>query len=225
MFKRFQNRREGGRILAEKLLAYKNRRDVMVLALPRGGVPVAYEVAKALNVPLELFLVRKLGVPFRNELAFGAIATGGVAIFNRSLMETFRIPDSMIRKVLKEEKAELERREKLYRPDGRPLEMNDKTVILVDDGLATGATMKAAVAAVRKSEPKQIVIAAPVASQNTCRQMTDEPKELCICAMTPDPFFGVGKWYRDFEQVSDREVCDLFADSRSTGARRMAGVK
>lgn len=209
MFYKLENREEGGRALAKKLSDYKNREDVIVLALPRGGVPVGLEVAKALNLPLDVFVVRKLGVPNREELAFGAIASGGVTVINESLIKTFGIPASLIKQVIEKEEAELIRREKLYRNGKSTIILRDKIVILVDDGIATGATIKAALVAVRQLEPKQIIVASPVASRDACEGIEQKSDDLCICAMTPEPFYGVGMWYRDFEQVNDNEVCRL----------------
>lgn len=211
MYKKFKNRRASGRALAEKLSEYKNRKDVVVLALPRGGVPVAYEVATALNVPLDVFLVRKLGVPFREELAFGAIASGGFIVFNEGIVESFKIPSSLIEKVRKKEQAELERREKLYRSDTTGIDLCNKTVILVDDGIATGASMQVALVAIRQLKPKQIIVAVPVASTEVCNEIQMQPNVSCVCMMTPEPFYGVGMWYRDFSQTNNREVCDLLA--------------
>lgn len=223
MRQRFENRTEGGRALAEKFLALEDREDVVVVALPRGGVPVAYELAKLLNAPLDVLLVRKLGVPYHEELAFGAIAAGGFSVLNKPLIETLRITDSALQSVITKEKAELERRQSTYR-SGRPaIELRGKTVILVDDGLATGATMKAALAAVRDQKPRQIIVAAPVASREVCDGIKGSD-ELCICAVTPETFYGVGMWYRDFGQTSDEEVCRLLekaraAQSESAGLR------
>lgn len=215
MYQRFKDRKEGGRVLAEKLLRFKNRKDVVVLALPRGGVPVGFEIAKVLELPLDAFLVRKLGVPFREELAFGAIASGGITVLNETVIKTFRIPPTLISKVCEREKAELERREKLYRLNNVALSLQDKTVIVVDDGIATGATMRAAVAAVRKAEPRQIIVAVPVASLNACEFLKRKSDESCVCVKTPEPFRGVGMWYRDFRQVNDGEVCSLLAEANA----------
>lgn len=209
MLRRFADRREGGRVLAEMLSEYKNRKDVLVLALPRGGLPVALEVAQAINAPLDVFPVRKLGVPGQDELAFGAIASSGIAVFNESLVHALRIPDSLIERVIEREQTELERREKLYRVNRPRLNPEGKTVIIVDDGLATGATMRAAVAAVKSLNPNQIIVAAPVASRNTCNEIMQKSDDLCICAITPEPFYGVGMWYRNFDQTTDEEVIEL----------------
>jgi len=206
----FEDRREAGQALAENLKTYANRPDVMVLALPRGGVPVAYEVAKALNAPLDIFLVRKLGVPGHEELAMGAIATGGVRVLNENIVRGLGISKDVIDAVIAQEQRELERREKLYR-GGRPFpDLRGRTVILVDDGLATGATMSAATTALRKLQSARLVVAVPVGVAETCDQFRAQVDEI-ICAMTPEPFFGVGRWYQDFSQTTDAEVGDLLA--------------
>jgi predicted phosphoribosyltransferase len=204
----FRDRREAGRLLAAKLTAYANRPDVIVLALPRGGVPVADEVARALGAPLDVFVVRKLGVPGSEELAMGAVATGGVRVLNDQLVNRLGIPDHLIDAVAVREGQELARRERLYR-GGRPLlDVRDRTVILVDDGLATGATMHAAIAALRQLYPARIVVAVPTASPETCEEMRAEVDDV-ICAITPEPFQAVGRWYQDFAQTTDEEVQDL----------------
>ncbi|HEU4620478.1 MAG TPA: erythromycin esterase family protein [Gammaproteobacteria bacterium] len=206
----FRNRREAGRRLAAHLTAYANRPDVLVLALPRGGVPVAFEVARALKAPLDVFLVRKLGVPGYEELAMGAIATGGVRVLNEEVVKGLDIPDYLIDAVAAKEQEELRRRERLYR-GSRPLpDIRGRTVILVDDGLATGATMLAAVKALRQQQPARIVVAVPTAAADTCEKLRAEADEV-ICAITPTPFYGVGRWYEDFSQTTDQEVRDLLA--------------
>ena len=215
----FHDRREAGRLLAAKLAAYANRPDVIVLALPRGGVPVAYEVARALNAPLDIFLVRKLGVPGYEELAMGAIATGGVRVLNDQLVGGLRIPDYIVDEVAASEQQELTRRERLYRGDRPAPDVRCRTVILVDDGLATGATMLAAVKALRQQQPARIVVAVPTASPETCEQLRAEVDDI-ICAITPEPFHAVGLWYEDFSQTTDEEVRDLLA--RSAEASRAA---
>ena len=188
---RFKNRSEAGRFLAEQLSAYANRPDTLVLALPRGGVPVAYEVAKALGAPLDVFQVRKLGLPGHEELAMGAIATGGVRVRNPEVVEYLRIPDEVIDEVTARERRELERRERLYR-EGRPaLSPRGRVVILVDDGLATGSTMRAAILALRQQQPASIVVAVPVAAKQTCEELRAVADEV-VCAITPDPFYAVG---------------------------------
>ena len=207
---RFKNRSEAGRFLAEQLSAYANRPDTLVLALPRGGVPVAYEVAKALGAPLDVFQVRKLGLPGHEELAMGAIATGGVRVRNPEVVEYLRIPDEVIDEVTARERQELERRERLYR-EGRPaLSPRGRVVILVDDGLATGSTMLAAVLALRQQQPASIVVAVPVAAKQTCEELRAVADEV-VCAVTPDPFYAVGLWYEDFAQTTDEEVRELLA--------------
>jgi putative phosphoribosyl transferase len=206
----YRDRLEAGRILATKLTAYADRKDVVVLALPRGGVPVAFEVAKALQAPLDVFVVRKLGVPGHEELAMGAIATGGMYVVNEHVVHMLAIPDSVIEEVAEREQKELERREQLYRDDLPPPDVRDRTIILVDDGLATGSTMRAAVAALRKQHPAHIIVAVPVAAPVVRDEFKAEVDEI-VCASTPEPFFGVGYWYEDFSQTSDEEVHDLLA--------------
>ena len=208
--KRFSDRREAGRLLAAKLAAYANRPDVVVLALPRGGVPVAFEVAQALNAPLDVFVVRKLGVPGYEELAMGAVATGGLRILNDQIVQDLRIPDYVIDRVAAEEGEELTRRERAYRGGRPPLDVRGRTVILVDDGLATGATMCAAVMALRQHRPAHIVVAVPTASPETCEELKTEVDEV-VCAITPEPFHAVGYWYEDFTQTTDQEVRELLA--------------
>jgi predicted phosphoribosyltransferase len=209
---RFRNRTEAGRLLALKLTAYANRPEVVVLALPRGGVPVAYEVARALNAPLDVFIVRKLGVPGYEELAMGAVASGGVRVINEPLVAALRIPDYVIEAVAAWEQQELARRERVYRDDRPPLDVQGKTVILIDDGLATGATMQAAVKALRQQQPGRMVVAVPTASPETCDAIRAEVDEI-ICAITPEPFYAVGFWYEDFSQTTDEEVRELLARS------------
>jgi putative phosphoribosyl transferase len=210
---RFENRVEAGKLLAEKLMDYRDQPDVLVLALPRGGVPVAFEVAQALHAPLDVFLVRKLGVPGHEELALGAVAAGGVVVINRALMRSLQITRDQVEAVLASEEAELKRREQLYR-DSRPEpEVRGKTVILVDDGLATGATMHASVLALRERNPGRIVVAVPTAAQETCDAFRDLVDDM-VCATTPDPFYGVGQWYEDFSQTTDEEVRALLAQAQ-----------
>ena len=204
----FRDRREAGRLLAAKLTAYANRPDVIVLALPRGGVPVADEVARALGAPLDVFVVRKLGVPGSEELAMGAVATGDVRVLNDQLVNRLGIPDHLIDAVAVREGQELARRERLYRGGRPPLDVRDRTVILVDDGLATGATMHAAIATLRQLHPARIVVAVPTASPETYEEMRAEVDDV-ICAITPEAFQAVGRWYQDFAQTTDEEVQDL----------------
>jgi predicted phosphoribosyltransferase len=201
----FRDRTDAGRALARRLRPYANRPDVLVLALPRGGVPVAYEVARALGAPLDVFLVRKLGVPGQEELAMGAIATGGTRVLNDEVVGALQIPDEVIDSVAEAEWRELERRGRAYRGD-RPLpEVRGRTVILIDDGLATGTTMRAAVAALRRQGPKRIVVAVPVAAVSSCEEFRDLVDDV-LCVQTPEPFYAVGSWYEDFSQTSDAEV-------------------
>jgi putative phosphoribosyl transferase len=205
---RFRNRSEAGRLLAGVLARYKDRPGVLVLALPRGGVPVAYEVARALNVPLDVFIVRKLGVPGHEELAMGAIASGGIRTLNNPVIDMFNIPQSEIEAATTREKKEIERREQMYRGDKPAPALSGNTVIVVDDGLATGSTMRAAIAALRAHNPARIVVAVPTAAADTCNELLNEADEV-VCAMTPEPFHAVGLWYEDFEQTSDAEVKEL----------------
>lgn len=212
---KFKDRTEAGQVLARKLAAYANHEDVIVLALPRGGVPVAFEIATALNVPLDVFLVRKLGVPGQSELAMGAIANGGVRVLNQDIVRSLRLSDAVIDKVAAQEQQELERRERLYRDD-RPLPLlHERTVIIVDDGLATGATMRAAIEAIRQQQPARIVVAVPISSPETCRDLAVEVDEI-ICVETPQPFCSVGLWYEDFPQTTDEEVRALLKQAQTT---------
>jgi putative phosphoribosyl transferase len=213
MATRYQNRSEAGRLLATKLAAYADRPDTLVLALPRGGVPVGFEVAAALHAPLDVFLVRKLGVPGNEELAMGAIASGGVCVLNEGVVRTLNIPDKVIEAVARREQQELERRERLYRDNRPPLDVSNRVVILVDDGLATGATMRAAARALQQQKPARLVVAVPVAAPEICNAFRTIVDEI-ICAETPDPFFGVGWWYDDFSQTSDQQVHHLLASSQ-----------
>jgi putative phosphoribosyl transferase len=207
---RFHNRAEAGRRLAAKLTSYREHPNLLVLALPRGGVPVALEVARELDAPLDIFLVRKLGLPGHPELAMGAIATGGVRVLNNDLVRGLGVPDTVINAVAAKEQAELARRERAYRGDRPPPVMRGCTVILVDDGLATGSTMRAAVAALRHGpeQPAHITIAVPIASPDVCAELGAEVDEI-VCAVTPDPFYAVGLWYEDFSPTTDDEVRDL----------------
>jgi putative phosphoribosyl transferase len=209
----FHDRAEAGRLLAEKLTAYANRQDIRVLALPRGGVPVAFEIAKALHVPLDVFLVRKLGVPGHEELAMGAIASGGIVVHNDEVIGNLDISSQEIDTVVAREQQELERREHLYRGDRPFPDLHGCTVILVDDGLATGATMRAAVVAARQYHPAHSVIAVPIAAPDTCEALSTQVDEI-ICAMTPDPMYAVGLWYEHFDQTTDDEVRELLAQAR-----------
>jgi putative phosphoribosyl transferase len=198
--------------LALRLRKYANRDDVIVLGAPRGGVPVAFEVATELSAPLDVFVLRKLGVPGREELAFGAIASGGIRILNRDTVEGLGLTGLDIERVTKAEEQELERRERAYRGGRRPLDVSGLTVILVDDGIATGSSMRAAIRALRQMKPARIVIAVPVAPPSTCSQLEFEADEL-VCLEMPEPFYGVGQFYDDFSQVSDAEVKQLIENA------------
>ena len=204
----FTNRAEAGELLAARFTELADRDNAIVLALPRGGVPVGYEVARSLRVPLDVFVVRKLGVPGHEELAMGAIASGGVRLLNDEVVDALGIPATLIDQVARREQAELERRERLYRGNRPPLPLTNKTVILVDDGLATGSTMRAAVAAIRRQQPKGIIVAVPVGAPSTCDEMRDVAEDV-VCLRTPEPFIAVGLWYRDFGETSDAEVREL----------------
>jgi putative phosphoribosyl transferase len=208
----FRDRRDAGKKLAQKLSAYADRPNVLVLALPRGGVPVAYEIALALRIPLDIFIVRKLGMPGREELAIGALASGGIRVLNGDIIRMMSIPEEVINFVVKRELQELQRREKLYRGDRPAPEVRDRTVIIVDDGLATGASMRAAVEGVRAQHPDRIVVAVPVAASETRTALEPEVDEI-ICAMTPEPFYGVSRWYENFLQVTDEEVRSLLQEA------------
>lgn len=213
--RRFADRRQAGIELAARLSHYQGRDDVVVLALPRGGVPVAHEVATALGAPLDVFLVRKLGVPGHRELAMGAIASGGVRVLNQDVLRWYGIPAADVEQVAREEQAELERREREYRGGRAPADLGDRAVILVDDGLATGSTMKAAVQAVRALRPSRIVVAVPVGAADTCRQLESLVDE-AVCARTPEPFSAVGLWYQNFSPTTDDEVRALLHQAEPT---------
>jgi len=215
----YRDRIDAGKQLAVRLADYADRDDVLVLALPRGGVPVAFEVAKALRAPLDIFLVRKLGVPGHEELAMGAIATGGVRVLNDDVVDYLRIPGEVIDAVAADESRELERRERTYRGNRPEPEVRGKIIILVDDGLATGSTMRAAASALRQQNPARIVVAVPVSAPQTCNEYRMGVDEI-ICAKTPEPFLGVGQWYRDFSQTTDEEVRDLLGKARSEASER-----
>jgi predicted phosphoribosyltransferase len=217
----FPNRYVAGQWLATKLQDYANRPDVIVLALPRGGVPVAFEVATALHVPMDVFIVRKLGVPGHEELAMGAIASGGVRLLNQNVIQGFGIPQNLIEMITEKEQRELERQEREYREGRPPLDVRGKTVILVDDGLATGASMHVAVAALKQKHPAHIVIAVPVAAQETCNEFQGEVDQV-VCSVTPEPFWSVGQWYDDFSQISNEEVRDLLRRAATLPAPKAA---
>ena len=205
---RFRDRTQAGQLLATKLTAYANRPDVLVLALPRGGVPVAFEVARALHAPLDVLIVRKLGVPGQEELAMGAIASGGVRVLNDDVVQVLALPEEVIKTVAAREQHEVERRARLYRGERPASDVRGRSVILVDDGMATGATMRAAVAAVRQQQPARIVIAVPAAASATCEECAAEADEV-VCVSRPEVFFAVGFWYERFSQTTDEEVRDL----------------
>ena len=212
----FRDRREAGQLLARKLMKYAHRPDVLVLGLPRGGMPVAFEVARALGVPLDVFLVRKLGVPGHEELAMGAIASGGVRVLNDDAVRALRIPENVIERVAARELQELQRRERSYRGNRPAPDVRGRTIILIDDGLATGSTMRAAIAALRKLGPERIVVAVPVGAAETCAEFQGEADE-AICGEMPEPFYAVGVWYSEFSQTTDREVHDLLENAAALG--------
>jgi putative phosphoribosyl transferase len=223
----FRDRADAGRQLLSRLRHYQGRPNVLVLGLPRGGIPVAYEVARGLGAPLDVFLVRKLGVPGQEELAMGAIATGGVRVVNHDVVRALGIPPDVLDRVAAEEARELERRERSYRGDRPEPQVDGRTVILVDDGLATGSSMRAAVAALRQLGPARSVVAVPVAAPSTCEELRREVDEV-VCFATPEPFMAVGRFYDDFSQTTDEEVRELLAAARAgdaavDGAREGAG--
>jgi predicted phosphoribosyltransferase len=217
----FANRREAGSELASKLRHYAGRNDVVVVALPRGGVPVAFEIAEALDAPLDIFLVRKIGMPGHPEYAIGAIASGGVRVLSEDVIRAYDIPRSLIEATTRNEQLELERREREYRQGGTLVPLRARVVILVDDGLATGSTMRAAVEAVRQHRPARVVVAVPVGAPATCEEFADITDET-VCARTPEPFRAVGLWYSDFSQTTDEDVRQLL---REHATRSQAGVK
>ncbi len=203
----FSDRHEAGRFLASKLRRYRAKEGVVVLGLPRGGVPVAYEVAQALELPMDVFVVKKLGLPGNEELALGAIATGGMCVINEAVVREAGLSAGEIDRVIRRESVELERRERLYR-EGPPLEVKGKTVLLVDDGLATGSTMSAAVLALKKRGAGKIVVAVPVGAPDTCEELEEKVDDM-ICTIRPEPFYAVGAWYEDFRPTTDDEVRGL----------------
>jgi putative phosphoribosyl transferase len=209
---RFANRKQAGQILAAHLLHYKGRPDVVVLGLARGGVPVAFELASALQAPLDVFVLRKLGVPGHEELAFGAIATGGVHVLDQEVIDAVGLSPAQMHHALTQARRELERRERFYRHDRHPLNLKGKTVILVDDGIATGSSMRAAIAALRKMQSARIVVAVPVAPFTTCQRLKREADEV-VCAYAPESFYAVGAFYDDFSQVTDEEVMELLQNA------------
>jgi predicted phosphoribosyltransferase len=216
---RFRDRRHAGAALGKQLQHFADSPDVVVLALPRGGVPVGYEVARALGIPLDVFVVRKIGLPGHPELAMGAIASGGVRVMNADVVARFRPSAAAIDAVTRAELAELDRRERAYRDGRLPLPIEGRTVILVDDGLATGSTMRAAVLAIRRLRPARVIVAAPVGARETCVALRDIADEV-VCALTPDPFAAVGLWYVDFSQTTDEEVRELLEAQRAAGTHK-----
>jgi putative phosphoribosyl transferase len=208
MLRRFRNRTQAGKLLAAQLTEYANRADVLVLGLPRGGVPVAYEVAKELDAPLDVCLVRKLGVPGHKELAMGAIATVGVRVINENVVDWLRISPETINQVAAIEMRELDRRSHTYRGNRPLLEVKNHTIILVDDGIATGATIRAAIATLKKQQPGKLVVAVPVAAASTCEELQAEVDQV-VCVMMPEDLCAIGIWYEDFQQTTDTEVCEL----------------
>jgi len=214
----YRDREEAGQVLAGMLVAYADQPDVLVLGLPRGGAPVAYEVARALNAPLDVFLVRKLGVPGHEELAMGAIASGGVRVLNDEVVRMLSIPERLIDAAAAREQQRLEERERAYRGDRPPPEVRGRTVILVDDGLATGSTMRAAVIALRQQHPSRVVVAVPIAAPSVCNALSWLADDV-VCAETREPFYAISIWYKDFRQTTDGEVRDLL----ERAARERAG--
>jgi len=210
----FENRSEAGQALAKALSTYKDQPDTLILALPRGGVPVAYEVSRNLGLPLDVLLVRKLGVPGQEEFAMGAIAEGNIIYVNEEIVEQLKIPPAIIDNIINRETTELNRRRQLYRHDRPAPALENKTIILIDDGLATGATMHAAVNALRQINAKRLIVAVPVGAGSTCQKLAEEADDL-ICLHSPYPFNGVGQWYGDFSQTSDKEVEDLLMRAKS----------
>ncbi len=214
----FPDRTDAGRQLADELLHYGGRDDVIVLALPRGGVPVAAEVARRLALPLDIFVVRKLGVPGHEELAMGAIASGDVRVLNYDVLNALNAPEDIVEAVSAAEREELQRREQNYRGNRPPPAVQGRTVILIDDGLATGATMRAAVAALRQQGASRIVVAVPVGAASTCAELASEVDE-AICLIASDTFIGVGQYYEDFSQTSDEEVRELLRRAAANNRR------
>lgn len=210
----FRDRFDAGRLVAARLTQYAGRPDLLVLALPRGGVPVGFEVARALSAPLDVFVVRKLGVPGHEELAMGAVASGGVRVLNRGVVEALHVPSQVIDQVATAELRELNRAEQDYRGQQPPPDVRGKTVILVDDGLATGSTMLAAAAALRQQDPAWLLVGVPVGAAETCDTVRQQVDEI-VCAVMPEPFYAVGLWYQDFSQTTDEEVRELLARAAS----------
>ncbi len=217
----FRDRIEAGRELAKRAGAYANRSNVLVLGIPRGGVPVAFEVAKELHAPLDVFIVRKLGVPGQEELGFGAIASGGIRFLDRDIVQAVGISDAEIERIAAVQRQELERRERAYRGGRAPLSVKGQTVILVDDGIATGSSMQVAITALRQMNPSRLVVAVPVAPISTCRRLMPELDDL-ICLYMPESFYAIGQFYEDFSQVSDQEVTHLLHKAAEEPARGVA---
>lgn len=213
IFDKYRNRIEAGQVLAQELHSYAERNDVLVLALPRGGVPVAFEIAKSLSAPLDVFIVRKLGVPGHSELAMGAIAVGDVTVFNQDIIEDLDLPDSAIQKVIQQEKEELKRREETYRGKKPFPSLDNKVVILVDDGIATGATMRAAIMALKQMHPAKIIVAVPVADQSIMEKFGSLVDQF-VCPLRPTSLYAVGAWYDDFSQTDDEEVHTLLREAK-----------
>ena len=213
----FRDRRQAGRVLGEALARYAGRSDVLVLALPRGGVPVGFEVARAIGAPLDVFLVRKLGFPGNEEYAMGAIASGGVRVIDEALLHRVGISSAAVERIVQQEERELRRREYAYRGNLPPVELAGRTIILVDDGLATGSSMRAAVMAARRRGARRIVVATPVGPSDTVRELARLADEV-VCPSTPEPFLAVGRFYENFEQTEDTEVVELLAEARSRKA-------
>jgi predicted phosphoribosyltransferase len=220
---RFANRSQAGQALAQKLQGYAGRPDVIVLGLPRGGVPVAFEVAERLGVALDVFLVRKLGVPFHEELAMGAIASGGVCFLNNEVVDALRIPADAIARVIHQERQELQRREHDYCHGAQAPDLGGRVVILVDDGLATGASMRAAIMAVKEQHPARVVVAVPVGPRETVQQLKGLVDDV-VCVEAPENFFAVGEWYEDFSQTGDDEVRDLLMRATKSARSVAAGT-
>ena len=219
-FYRFANRTEAGKLLADALSGYTGRSDILILALPRGGVPVAYEVAKALFAPMDLWLVRKLGVPGQEELALGALAGKNIRVLNYDIIDLLNIDETVIDTIVAREQAELERRNRLYRQGKPPPAIEGKTIIIIDDGLATGATMRVAISSLRQAGAARIIAAVPVGAASTCDKIEEEADQL-ICLHTPEPFYGVGQWYNDFSQTSDDEVLALLNNAATNPGKTM----
>lgn len=217
MFRSFQDRADAGHALAKALSAYTGKKDALILALPRGGVPVADAVAKELSLPMDVWLVRKLGVPGHEELAMGAISMGGICHVDRNIVTSLDVPDSHVHETIAREQAELERRNRHYRHNKSPPSLKGKTVIVIDDGLATGSTMHAAVLSLREAHAGHIVVAVPVGSVSACDMLEDIADEV-VCVHRPEPFYGIGEWYKDFSQVSDDEVLEILQPSEKVRA-------